>query len=166
MDYALKMNNFFDQAQKQVATIKKIEETYTVAEMPVTTSSYAEIEMPTNYYQMVKVEHDFKEIQWIRRGRKKIAVKSDETFPVDVFYFKYPTDITPITPDTYEFEVDIEAQECLPYFVAAQIILDQAMSGQLMDIYQNMLANLDSSMSTGQTSVVNALFTRYETKLF
>lgn len=79
-----------------------------------------------------------------------------------VEYFAYPTDITDLTLDTYEFEIDIDAQETLPYYVAYQILMsdaDKSVSDRLLSLYQTKLANLNPKVTSGTNMVENTMFT-------
>jgi len=80
----------------------------------------------------------------------------------NIEYFAYPTEINDLTADSYEFEVDIDAQEALPFFVASQILVsseDKSVSDRLLSIYNTMLANLNPKITSGANMVENTLFT-------
>lgn len=154
LDYSLRFRTLQDAAQKEIATIKKIQKLTTILEtgIVITTASFVEITMPTDYYQMKEVEYDESPIQWRTRGRNKITVNKLTTFPIDVFYYAYPQDITDATLVTYNFEIDIEAQEAIPYYVAAHVLMDESnLFATLLGIYQNKLANLSDSITESQT---------------
>jgi hypothetical protein len=154
LDYTLRFRVLQDIAQKEIATIKKIQKYFTVeeADVTITDASFIEIDMPTDYYQMKHVEHDLCDVQWRTRGRNKIIVGKLVTFPIDVFYYAYPQDITDETVTTYEFEIDIEAQEAIPYYVAAHVLMDESnLYTTLLGIYQNKLANLSDATTESQT---------------
>lgn len=159
-NYTLKMPLFFDMAQKQVATLKKIETILAVATAPATTDDYYDLTLPTNCYQMIGIEYDNYPVPWKRKG-KSIALVSNETeFPINLIYYKYPTTITSATLDTYEFEVDTEVQEILPLYVASQLLLSEnnAIGDRLFSQYQNMLANIDTTVVMGTNSVINTMW--------
>jgi hypothetical protein len=169
LDYSLRFRALQDTAQKMIATVKKIQRYFTVeeADITITDASFIEIDMPTVYYQMEKVEYDEKPVQWRARGRNKITVNKLTTFPIDVFYFAYPQDITDSTLGTYEFEIDTEAQEAIPYYVAAHMLMDESnLYATLLGIYNNMLANLDTKIANSPNGVQNSLFSATAKKLF
>lgn len=173
LDYSLRFRSLQDTAQKEIAIFKKIQKYFTVLEADIvkTDASFIEINMPQDYYQMDKVEYDGGPIKWKTRGRRKIIVSKNTVFPIDVFYYAYPQEITDKTPNTYEFEIDIEAQEAIPYYVAAHVLMDEQgkanVSSKLLAIYQGKLANLDTNASTGSAGIKNSLFSGSGTnKLF
>lgn len=83
-------------------------------------------------------------------------------------YFAYPSTIGSTTLDTYEFEIDIEAQEAMPLYVASQLLLNEnnSIGDRLLAQYNNYLANLDTRIAVGPNSVSNSLFSGSNTKLF
>jgi hypothetical protein len=73
----------------------------------------------------------------------------------DIYYYKYPVSITDETPDTYEFELSLDALEILPFGVAGDL-LKSDVSAQYGAIYsqryETMLQRLDSRYSLGGIS--------------
>ena len=83
-----------------------------------------------------------------------------------VEYFAYPIDITSDTEDTTEFEVDIEAQELIPFYAAAMCLVNEnnVVGDRMLNKYNVMLANLDTKIKSGSNSVENTMFTGGNTK--
>jgi hypothetical protein len=139
---------------------------------------YTLYEMPIDFYQLNKVVlkgnvvnsqqyQNTADFFWEKRNT--IAIPYYNIGEYNVFYFAYPQTITDDTDDTYEFEIDLEAQEAIPYYVAAHVIMDEksGMSSKLLALYQNKLANLDTKISNGSQAVENTLFAGTSgTKLF
>lgn len=136
--------------------------------------------MPSIFYQLNKVVlkgnvsnsqpyQNTADFYWEQRN--VIAINYYNVGEYSVFYFAYPQDITDSTLNTYEFEVDIEAQEAIPYYVAAHVLMDEQgkanVSNKLLAIYNNKLANLDTKIAPGNNAVENTLFSGSGTnKLF
>jgi hypothetical protein len=72
------------------------------------------------------------------------GIEDDDTFAVK--YRAYPTALTSSTSDTYEFEIDADAQDALPFYAAANAVMmeDQSAYTFLIGQYTNRLANLQS----------------------
>lgn len=125
--------------------------------------------MPSDFYQLNKVVlkgqivnsqpyENTADFYWEQRNI--IAINYHNVGEYSIEYFAYPTTIDSTTLDTYEFEVDPEAQEALPFFVASQLLLNEnnTAGDRLLAIYNNMLANLDTRITNGANAVQNALF--------
>jgi len=98
-----------------------------------------------------------------------LAVNYYITGEYAVDYFAYPTTITDDTADTAELEVAIEAQEAIPYYVAAHLMMDENgnINNKLYAMYQGKLANMDDTVMTGTTAISNTFYTsNRNTKLF
>ena len=61
----------------------------------------------------------------------------NETGTAEVYYYKYPTQITEETPDEYEFELDIDALEIMPFGIAG-LLLASDISNNYGQIYTNL----------------------------
>lgn len=144
-DLSQKLNAFFDTAQKQMSQVKKIVRRYTV---PITPGQ-TEYPMPDDFMQLRRV--------WVDGAPKNVGqwfgsllvLPDGESREIIVEYCAYPADITDTTADSYVFEVSRDAQECMPYWVAAQpFIADNFVVEyqDLMGIYDRMTAALDTQM--------------------
>lgn len=83
---------------------------------------YIEYELPTDYYQLDFVEFKGGEVKDYTIRNKKIKLSSYYVGECIINYFKYPTVINDETEDTFEFELDLEAQMILPYYVASDVL--------------------------------------------
>lgn len=103
-------------------------------------TKYLRYAMPSDFMRVKQVDIDA-DYQW--QG-KTLLVERDYSGSFDVEYYRYPTTITADTPDTYEFEVDVDAQEAIPFFMGARAVADENedIASALMGEYRNMLANL------------------------
>ena len=61
-----------------------------------------------------------------------------------VEYYAIPKTITDETPDDEEFEIEDDAAQCMPFFVAAQqLAVDLVVeTGTLLNLYDRMVMNL------------------------
>jgi hypothetical protein len=78
-----------------------------------------------------------------------------------VEYFAFPTDITASTTDVTEFEVDIDAQELIPFYTAAMLLVNEnnVVGDRMLNEFNVKLANLDTKITPGANSVENTMFT-------
>jgi hypothetical protein len=83
-------------------------------------------------------------------------------------YFAYPSDINLDVADSYEFEVDTEAQEAIVYYAAAQVLLNEnnIVGDRLLNKYNTILANLNPKIANGANFVSNSLFQGTSNRLF
>lgn len=138
----------------------------TAADVPDYTP-YVKYQMPANFFDLERVVqqvpirqyNDLGSYRW--EGRKTFVLPYDYQGSFDIFYYSYPTTIDDNTLDTYAFEVDIEAQEAIPYYVAAHLILtdpteqSKISANQLINEYQAKLGNLDQSSYDGFMTIDN-----------
>lgn len=157
-DIMLKMVDFFDIAQKEVAKIKKLRRTYAV-EREVGKLLY---EMPGDFMELeaVWVDGARRTNSFAWRG-KSIFIPERLTGKVEVDYFAVPQTIPADATDDYGFEVDEDAANAMPYFVASQqLITDLIIDyGALYALYQACLSTLDTS-PPGGLRLLNTFFRR------
>jgi hypothetical protein len=93
--------------------------------------------------------------------RNVIAIGWYNVGEYSVEYFAYPADIVANTPDNTEFEIDIEAQEIIPFYAAAMLLINEnnVVGDRLLNEYNVKLANLDTKITPGANSVENTMFT-------
>lgn len=130
---------------------------------------YVKYTMPSDFYLLNRVVNKGNQmtytntIDWQFEGRNVIAVNYFLVGSIDIFYYAYPATIPDNVADDYEFEIDEEACQAMPYFVASQVLLDDPMNKSVGDklytIYQGKLANMTNAVTQGSTSIKNSLFT-------
>ena len=152
-DINMRMNDFFDLAQKNISNYQKIVRSFTPA-APVPPPG----DTPATGFIACELPGDFKDVFRIwkdgKRGRsyvftdKAILLPESDIGRVVVEYFAIPADIPQDAPDDYEFEVREDAAACMPYFVAAQqLVVDLVVDYRpLLDMYDRMLAAVDTSL--------------------
>lgn len=128
---------------------------------------YVKYQMPDNFFDLERVVQQTPRIQYADlgyyrwEGRKTFVLPYYYTGSFDIFYFRYPTTIDDTTPTTYVFEVDAEAQEAIPFYVAAHLLLTEptakaaGASTQLINEYQSKLANLSQYSYDGFMTIDN-----------
>jgi hypothetical protein len=122
---------------------------------------YVKYQMPADFMELQKVIQQtdprvYKEmIAYYWEGKRTFVLNYYETGSFDIHYYRYPTTIDANTPDTYEFEVDIEAQEAIPFFIAGHAIMDenQTLAIQLLNEYQVKLSRLYTTDDFGITTI-------------
>ena len=131
---------------------------------------YVLYSMGTDFYQLNKVilkgqilnsqpYENTADFYWEKRN--VIAIGWYNVGEYSVEYFSYPADIVANTPDNTEFEIDIEAQEIIPFYAAAMLLINEnnVVGDRLLNEYNVKLANLDTKITPGANSVENTMFT-------
>lgn len=119
-----------------------------------TYKAYVPYELPDDYMELDKIYRWYDQRQYTvlpgdykLTGRKTVELNWFTNGQFDIHYFKLPTVIDASTDDSYEFEVEIQAQYLIPYYAAAIVVMDenQAIGTLLLNQYQNRLANLSGT---------------------
>lgn len=94
-------------------------------------------------------------IDYYWEGRNTFVVNYYYAGSFDIHYYRYPTTITKDTPATYELEVDVQAQEAIPFFIASRCLMDEnpTLAIQLMNEYQTKLSRLYTQEDFSNTSI-------------
>lgn len=156
-DIDKKMADFFDMAQKDIAQHKGILRS---AEL-VPDGSGRGCMLPDDFQKLFCVWRDGRLVNGPVIMAGQLLTRSGDTTPLLVEYFAKPKSIGPNTPDTDEFEVDEDAANCMPYFVAAQHLLPDLVVdySAFWNMYLTMKAALDVSLpDVGGGRVRQALF--------
>ena len=112
-DIGKKMADFFDTAQKDMASFKRI-----VRTQEITLTG----DLPADFAGTFRIWKGDRLKQYPVIGGK-LAAGPEETGTLLLEYFAVPGTIGPDTADTYTFEVSEDAAACLPFFVAAQQLM-------------------------------------------
>ncbi len=161
-DIDLKMNDFFDMAQKDMISVKPIikETEITLGEGTIS-GGMRQYSLPANFKSYFRIWKDGRLTKLYPVRQDKLCASEDETGTLLVEYFAFPQTIGPDTADSYEFEVSEDAANCLPFYVAAQqLISDLVMDyAAVWNIYLQQRALLDTSLpSGGSTGIRQSLF--------
>ncbi|MBQ9393333.1 MAG: hypothetical protein IJU18_05010 [Oscillospiraceae bacterium] len=158
-DIELKMVYFFDMAQKQLAQIKKIVKSRKISPE----SGKTEYPMPADFLNVCRVWRDgapaTNRFSW--RGKKIVIPESNVGRQIVVDYFALPETIDADATDDYEFEIDEDAANCMPYYVAAQQLLpDLVMDyGGMLQMFNQAVSMLDTSRP-GENGRLTQMFFR------
>ena len=140
-DISAKINDVINQIQFECARIKKIpaKMTYTVGENKI-------FKMTSSMYQVYKIVGSDFDI-----FGKEIVFPDDFEGKVTIYYYKYPERITPDTPNDYEFELDDDILECMPYGIAGDILkADPSVDYSIYQVrYETMLNRIDNRNNVG-----------------
>ncbi len=145
-DISLKMRDFFDTAQKDLANYSRI-----IRETTITIGTTEVNALPSDCAKIFRV--------WINGELSNryvqrvggISFPSDGTGTAVVEYFAVPTTINSDTSEDYVFEVSETAAQCLPFFVAAQNLMPDLVVDYtaFLQMYYNMRNALDVSLPEG-----------------
>lgn len=146
-DLSTKMNSVINQIQNELSRIKKIEEYTTLEGTEGTVIDFNSI--ANNLYQLNIVRGLNVDIIGQR-------IKFNESGTVEVFYYKYPTQINNDTEDDFEFELSTDVLEIMPYGIAADLLKSDVSSnyGQIYaERYREMKNELDPRYSLGSVYI-------------
>lgn len=140
-DFALKINDVINQIQTELTRFKKI-------------PAYTEIEVTENQNMNLKeIDNMIYQLNIIKDVSYDVIgdmLTFNEDGTAKVYYYKYPKQITPDTPDNYTFELTTDLLEIMAYGVAGDL-LKSDVSSQFGSVYSNryreMLNTLDPRYS-------------------
>lgn len=145
-DIKAKLNSVINMVQFELARMKKIP---AYVSRVVNEGEVVDMNTLDNFYQLrlIRFTGSYELIE-------DMAVFLEDG-TADIYYYKYPVAITDETPDTYEFELSLDALEILPFGVAGDL-LKSDVSAQYGAVYsqryESMLQRLDSRYSMGGIS--------------
>ena len=144
-DLSVRMNDFFDIAQKDVAAWQPI-----IRRRELALDGTGRIALPEGVKSVLRVRRN-----GVRTPRYEVLGGEVLSQPGDcsvlaLDYIAQPTSITAETEDDYEFEVSEDAANCLPLFVAAQqLIADVTVDyGAFYNLYLQMRGMLPRAAQT------------------
>ena len=151
-DLAAKMNHVINQVMNEVVRFKKIPAKTSMNIKFGEGETEQEIEI-TDIDDMIYQVNVIRGVESQIIG-KTIIFKSEGN--AKIYYFKYPEQIGEETEDSYEFELDTDAIECMVYGVAADLLKADVSSnyGQnYANRYQELLQRLDSRNAMGSVYI-------------
>ncbi|NLE06030.1 MAG: hypothetical protein GX638_14690 [Crenarchaeota archaeon] len=122
-------------------------------------------ELPDDYMEFDKIMrwYDQRQYQLFTgdyrfTGKKTVEINWFLDGQFDIHYFKLPTEIDKDTDDDYEFEIDVNAQTLIPYYIGGHVLIDQPSKQNvalfLKQQYDTKLANLSNSEKQYQTGEI------------
>lgn len=137
-DLAAKMNSCINMIMNEMSRLKKID-AYTT--MNVTEGqNLALTDLASDLYQLNLIRG----VEYEVLGNRVIF---NEEGTAEIYYYKYPTQITNDTEDSYSFELDTEALEIMPYGIAGLLLASDVSNnyGQIYtNLYKEKISQLDS----------------------
>lgn len=126
---------------------------------------FVRYELPDDFMDMNRIGYEYDPRQYVslsdykREGRKTLLLNIYLKGSFLVQYYRLPTTITSTTLDSYIFEVDEDAAQAIPYYIASHVIIDEniSISTQFMNMYQSKLANLSPTDGTISSSIQNSM---------
>lgn len=157
-DINLRMNKFFDLAQKDVAAWQPI-----IRRRDVTLNGSGAQSLPDDVDEVLKITKDGVRAPRYEVIDGKLIYNAGDESTITLDYTAIPTPITDATEDSHEFDVSEQAANCMPLFVAAQQVIPDLVVdyGKFYNIYLQMRAQLPRTRRTGNDSNVRqALYSR------
>ena len=155
-DLATKMNHVINNVMHEVARMKKIPAKTTMEIVFEEGQEEHEIELTDIDSSIYQVD--------VIKGVDSIVIGNSVVFNEEgtakIYYYKYPTAITEDTDDSYVFELDVDALECMIYGVAGDLLkadISQANGNIYMQRYEQLLARLDSRKGLGGIYIDGAI---------
>lgn len=146
-DIKAKLNSVINMVQFELARMKKIP---AFEKREVKAGEVVDMNTLDNFYQLrlIRFEGEYNLMD-------NLAIFLEDG-TADIYYYRYPVAITDSTPDTYEFELSLDALEILPFGVAGDL-LKSDVSAQYGAVYsqryESMLQRLDSRYSMGGITI-------------
>lgn len=126
---------------------------------------FVKYDMPADFMELKKVTQEtdprqytsLKDYRW--EGIRTFVVNYYQTGSFRIEYYKYPTVIDSTTDDNTSFEVDLVAQEAIPYYIGAHVMIGEnpGISTLLLNLYQSKLGNMSNIDSTNMPLTKNAM---------
>lgn len=120
-----KLNGLFNTALFEVAEIKKIEKVFEFKNEEVVDEEYKSIGLPDDFMQEKKLRYFSTNNNnlkyYIQKDKLKIYKNCLGKFELE--YYAIPEEITEDNAEDYEFELDLDAQMALPYYVASSVLM-------------------------------------------
>ena len=155
-DLMAKMNSVINSVMFEVARMKKIPAKATMDIVFAENEEEHEIELTDIDSSIYQID--------VIKGLDSIVIGKNVIFNEEgtakIYYYKYPTAITEDTDDSYVFELDDDALECMIYGVAGDLLkadISQANGNIYMQRYEQLLARLDSRKALGGIYIDGAI---------
>lgn len=156
-DIDLKMNDFFDMAQRDMAQWQPI-----VRRTVVTLDGSGSEGLPNEVARVFRIRKNGVRVSAYEVIEGKLVYDAGDTSTLALDYIATPSTITPETEDSYVFEVSEDAANCLPFFVAAQQLIPDLVIdyGAFYNLYLQMRGMLPRSTLSSSGGVRQALYRR------
>lgn len=119
-DIENRMADLIDMGQKDIAQAKKL---YRVATLPHSDGSERLYELPADLLELVGVYRGGIHTTAYGIAGGRLMMTDNGAGELQIEYSAMPATIPETAGDDYELEVAADAAECIPYFVAGQLLL-------------------------------------------
>lgn len=121
----LKLNGLFNTALFEVAQIKKILKVYNFSITTEAETEYKPISLPDDFMEEKRLRYFSSNNAILKYYIQKDKLKVHKTClgNFELEYYAIPEEITEDNQDDYEFELDMDAQMALPYYVASSVLM-------------------------------------------
>jgi hypothetical protein len=160
-DFYLKMHDFIDIAQKNVANIALIRRVYNFTNSGTgAANKYTWINLPNNFLRLesvsMSVNGEYKKFYFYQfRAPNKLGIPRDLKGDFEIVYVAAPETITTETSDSYSLEVSEIAQNAVVYYAAALLLQMENYSAytQFMSLYEEVMRNINNDNGVRQKQV-------------
>lgn len=120
-----KLNGLFNAALFEVAQIKKILKVYQFSITEEVATEYKSIGLPDDFMEERRLRYFSSNNSILRYYIQKDKIKIHKSClgNFELEYYAIPEEITEDNQDDYEFELDMDAQMALPYYVASSVLM-------------------------------------------
>lgn len=124
-DIKQKLNGLFNAALFEVAQIKKILKVYQFSITEEVATEYKSIGLPDDFMEERRLRYFSSNNSILRYYIQKDKIKIHKSClgNFELEYYAIPEEITEDNQDDYEFELDMDAQMALPYYVASSVLM-------------------------------------------
>lgn len=124
-DIKQKLNGLFNTALFEVAQIKKILKVYQFSINEKVNTEYKSIGLPDDFNEEKRLRYFSSNNSILRYyiQKDKLKVHKSCLGSFELEYYAIPEEITNDNQDDYEFELDMDAQMALPYYVASSVLM-------------------------------------------
>jgi hypothetical protein len=124
-DIKQKLNGLFNAALFEVAQIKKILKVYQFSITEEVATEYKSIGLPDDFMEERRLRYFSSNNSILRYYIQKDKIKIHKSClgNFELEYYAIPEEITEDNQDDYEFELDMDAQMTLPYYVASSVLM-------------------------------------------
>lgn len=124
-DIKQKLNGLFNAALFEVAQIKKILKVYQFSITEEVATEYKSIGLPDDFMEERRLRYFSSNNSILRYYIQKDKIKIHKSClgNFELEYYTIPEEITEDNQDNYEFELDMDAQMALPYYVASSVLM-------------------------------------------
>lgn len=124
-DIKQKLNGLFNAALFEVAQIKKILKVYQFSITEEVATEYKSIGLPDDFMEERRLRYFSSNNSILRYyiQKNKIKIHKSCLGNFELEYYAIPEEITEDNQDDYEFELDMDAQMTLPYYVASSVLM-------------------------------------------